>query len=462
MSARTALGSKKKTTEQRVAAALLGLLLGFPVSIAWAASPATPGTPKLILFSTGSVQGYLDKCGCPRAPLGGIDKRQGYMNSVRKRYPRTPQIILDAGNIFDNPGPGGDIKSRGLIEAMNRMGYQAAAVGERELMVGVDHFGQITQRANFPFLSANLIREKERTPWLIPGKVINAGSLKVAVLGLTRFNSALRLPLPGGDTLVTSAPLEAVQTYLPQFKTGADLVILLAALPLDEARILARRVPGIDIIIGAHGGRFTSDPIREGETTLFYLGDEGKYLGQFEIHDSSEGKLTWSARLVQMGDIVPSDPFMADWMVNVMSRAQDAEEEQLVRQAAPQANGRTYLGPGACAPCHAAIVTEWSTSAHSQAFKSLQESPKGFKPSCIPCHVTGPGQAGGFVDVRTTPHLLHVTCESCHGPGASHVQQPDLPYGKTSLTTCTQCHTSAWDPSFNYYQDRQLVNHSGK
>lgn len=439
-------------------AALLFAGLGGPLP---AVSQTSAGNPRLVLFATGGVQGYLDKCGCPRFPLGGIDKRQGQMQVFRKRHPQAPSLLLDAGNFFDNPGPSGDIKSRGLVEAMNRMGYQAAAVGERELISGVDHFGGITQRANFPFLSANLVREKEGTPWLIPGKVIPAGSLRIAVLGVTRFNPSLRLPLPGGDTLVTTDPLEALQTYLPQFRTGADLVIVLAALPLEDARLLARRVPGIDFIFGAHGGKFTAEPIKEGSATLLYLGDEGKYLGQVEVFETARSRPSWNTRLIQLGEAIPGDAAMGDLMVEVMSKAQAAEDAAVVREASAGA-GRSYLGPGACTPCHAAIVGDWSASLHANAYRTLQESPKGFKPSCVPCHVTGHGEPGGFVDSRTTPHLLNVTCESCHGPGAAHVAQPELPYGKTSLTTCTQCHTAAWDPAFNYYQDKQLIDHSGK
>jgi hypothetical protein len=79
--------------------------------------------------------------------------------------------------------------------------------------------------------------------------------------------------------------------------------------------------------------------------------------------------------------------------------------------------------------------------------------------SCIPCHVTGHGQPGGFVDERATPHLVGVGCEACHGAAAEHLADPARPYGKTGLASCTSCHTAEMDPTFNYYRDRQLVMH---
>ncbi len=38
------------------------------------------------------------------------------------------------------------------------------------------------------------------------------------------------------------------------------------------------------------------------------------------------------------------------------------------------------------------------------------------------CHVTGFGKEGGFVDVASTPDLVGVGCEMCHGPGGTYTQ----------------------------------------
>ncbi len=419
--------------------------------------------PDGILLFTGAVNGYLDQCGCARFPLGGLDRRASLAARLRAAYPKSALVWLDGGNFFDTPGPGGEVKTRALVEAMGRLGCVVSGVGERDLLMGVPTFLELTKDAAFPLISTNLVRRSTGEPWLSPGTVVLVDGMRVAVLAVTRENPSFSRPLPDGDELVTDAPAAAVTRFLPRFRQGADLVVVLALLSIDEARLLARRVPEIDLILGAHGSALTAEAIREGRTTIVYAGNEGKNVGQIELFaDPEGGRPSLVTRVRALGDDLTPDREMEAFVVERLAAAQEAERNARVSGApdgAEAGKGVRYLGPGSCTACHSTVVADWSGTPHARAWETLQRNAKRVRRNCVACHVTGFEQPSGFTDAEATPHLLSVGCEACHGPAGDHVAAPDRPYGAISIATCTSCHTAEMDPAFNYYRDLKAVSH---
>ena len=120
-----------------VPALVLAAALAAPAA-STAAPPLVAATPvpDLEILHTGDVQGYLDTCGCKVNPSGGLPRRGWVANQVRTLFPQAGIVLLDAGNFSDNPTSEGEAKTRALVEGMNRLGYAAANVGERDLTAG--------------------------------------------------------------------------------------------------------------------------------------------------------------------------------------------------------------------------------------------------------------------------------------------------------------------------------------
>ena len=109
-----------------------------------------------------------------------------------------------------------------------------------------------------------------------------------------------------------------------------------------------------------------------------------------------------------------------------------------------------------CGNCHVGFQSDWETSAHADAWAGLQDS--GHAQSfCEGCHTVNElGNAseaeGGWV--ATTDDRYHdVQCESCHGPGETHVENPDASQPFASLavaldgtTGCGECHNGTHHP----------------
>ena len=71
------------------------------------------------------------------------------------------------------------------VSVMNRIGYSAMAVGNHELNFGREVLDRALRQAEFPFLSANIIDRDRDAPAFPPYLVLEAGAVRVGVLGLT-------------------------------------------------------------------------------------------------------------------------------------------------------------------------------------------------------------------------------------------------------------------------------------
>jgi len=149
----------------------------------------------------------------------------------------------------------------------------------------------------------------------------------------------------------------------------------------------------------------------------------------------------------------------------------------------------TYVGLGAqasCKNCHGPLPSsypyvydKWVNTGHAKIFKEAMEGTLSdhYSPSCISCHTTGydpDANNNGFDDrdfvypsgpdslgpntwehlLQTSPmamQLANIQCESCHGPGSQHVNNPyDTKAQMMTLATenCAWCHDSGTHHAF--------------
>jgi hypothetical protein len=117
-----------------------------------------------------------------------------------------------------------------------------------------------------------------------------------------------------------------------------------------------------------------------------------------------------------------------------------------------------------CGNCHSGHGRDWLNTAHADAYATLANNP-GAQDFCYSCHtVSSKGNAAaapaGWEAVQDTAYH-DVQCESCHGPGNIHVQEPDAPANAnnpplahvavlgdsaTLARSCADCHSGFHHP----------------
>ncbi|MGD8793013.1 MAG: hypothetical protein PVF47_10705 [Anaerolineae bacterium] len=202
-------------------------------------------------------------------------------------------MLLDTGDALVGGAPLGDLTQGEVVVAgMNLMGYQAMALGPKELSLGRDVLQQRLDEAQFPFLSANVVSSPTGELLVSPYTVLEAGPYRLGILGLTR---AMKEPPPGIQVL---DPQAALERYVPQLAGQAEVIIVLTNLGYRKAVTLVRAVPGIDLLVAARPDQLPEQAIRVPETTAWaVVADQpmtrhtGRRVGHLEVMVRSDGTL---------------------------------------------------------------------------------------------------------------------------------------------------------------------------
>jgi 2',3'-cyclic-nucleotide 2'-phosphodiesterase / 3'-nucleotidase len=213
----------------------------------------------------------------------GLSRTASLINAIRAEA--TNAVLLDNGDFLQG-NPMGDYIAyeRGMdqgqmhpiIAAMNTLGYDASTLGNHEFNYGLTFLMNAVAGANFPVISANVVKTAGATPrediTLLPPYVIldrtvtdGAGASHPIRIGLIGFvppqiMSWDRKHLEGN---VTARDIVATATaYVPQMKEeGADLIVALchsgigdatAIDGMENAAVPLAAVPGIDAILTGH------------------------------------------------------------------------------------------------------------------------------------------------------------------------------------------------------------------
>lgn len=411
---------------------------------------------------------------------------------------------MDTGDFTGDDTVPGRMQTEALIEGMGAMGYQVANLGRRELSHGYDAFVERARKARFELITANIVWQDTGEPIAAPTAVrevaLRAGAkakkIRVGFIGLSKNDPAFLKEGPGGRRIVTTDPLAAAAKHIPALRQKSDLVVALVAMDANQARALPKRAREIDLVLGGEGAVQTrTDDFPEdtkiGRARIFAVGDQGKNVGEVRLHfDAAKAIVAAPRNVIQLTRDWPDEPSLAALMektkvaVNEYHKTQAEASSPFVTAttkhlplapappaatpplpaAAPpappvEARPAAFTGSERCRDCHAEAHGIWEKSGHAHAFDTLVRARQDFNPKCVGCHTVGSGQPGGFVNARATPRLIHVQCESCHGPSSLHPEPLLRGYGRTDTQACRTCHTAENSPEFDPAEYVPRVRH---
>lgn len=469
----------------------LALLLGgftamsFFLSRSGGADEEDPARRFSLVYNVNNA-GYIDVCGCKRKEVrqGSLTRRSSFLRQLRTTGREV--LLLDGGSalypinekIKPEEMPEAQRKAALIVEAYNRMGYAAMAVGPHDLVGGLDHLLELRKAAKFKMLSANLA-DADGKLYFDPHTVIEVAGVRVGVFGLTLDTIPrpyLQKWAPGAQIL---EPLAAAEKAYSELRDRSDLVVALAYLREESNFELVERLKTLEVLIDPYlelGSQKTwlheeDDWVAMKGDSVFLRSDgQGARLGIVDIElrtpdsqlrDGSQadklrelvefGEAT-DAQKAELADLSNENLFRFTRVSLEPHHLTDPDIDQLIEQwklGGDPSKAKhletelplrdQFLTTSGCEGCHAAQTEFWKGTGHAHAYETLKKTNDHRRFDCIGCHTLGYGLA--FLD-RTDPGPYRdVQCESCHGTKPEHAKAPkENPFPRIAKENCLVCH----------------------
>jgi 5'-nucleotidase/UDP-sugar diphosphatase len=259
------------------------------VALLWAVPTlACADTFNLSLLYTNDTHGHLQSFSVDSGkPVGGIAKRAIFMKEKR-RHQKMFWLTLDGGDAISGTALSDVFQGFLDIEAMNRLGYDAMALGVHEFDYGVDVLRQRMAEAKFPVLSANVVLETTGQPFAKPYVIVERGGVKIAIFGLTTAEIESRVAQPNFVGLRVLDPVDTARQLVSQLQGQAEVIVALTHLGVNEDIRLASQVPGIDVIVGGMSHSELQVPMKVGQTLVVQDAMYGKSIGLLKLSFSRD------------------------------------------------------------------------------------------------------------------------------------------------------------------------------
>lgn len=264
----------------------------------------------------------------------GIAKIATLVKRIRKDQPNV--VLIDSGDTIQGT-PLESFHNRKnnqppdpMMLAMNSLNYDAMTVGNHEYNFGLQVLEKARREAKFPWLSANTYETTTGNTHYKPYLIKEFAGVKIGILGLTTPG------IPNWDNpqnyagLEFHEPLLEAKKWVPILRQQEKVDVVVIAMHMglgedlrsgevnpgqvaheNEAVIIAKEVPGVDVIFMGHTHREVPSLFING-VLLTQANYWGKHLARSDIYleKSADGwhVIAKAARTIPVDDRVEPDP----------------------------------------------------------------------------------------------------------------------------------------------------------
>ncbi|MGE4231884.1 MAG: hypothetical protein AB7F43_01010 [Bacteriovoracia bacterium] len=293
--------------------------------------------PGVQIVYSANMRGDIESCNCKKDPAGGVQRRWNLLHSRLSKS----RLSLDSGDLFFYTTPIPPFLERlhmtqalAIVDAYNELKVDVFSPGELDFGAGLENFELLRSRAKFEFVSANILKKNTLQRLLKPFVILTRNGKKIAIFGL--FDESLELP----EELVATNHIDSAKEIVSELAGKVDITIALTHLGYEKDLELARNVPEINAIFGAHSMSYLDPPVLvdngDQKTLIFQTSLRGQHLGLSEGLELSTNGHHEQVLLNELLDSPSGKPNPMDLLLaktrNQLRKIQQESDKELLQE----------------------------------------------------------------------------------------------------------------------------------
>ena len=259
----------------------------------------------------------------------GYSKLAAMKNELSETY--TNVGVVSVGDFVQGGTLGAVSKGEYIVNLMNKVGYDAIALGNHEFDYQLPRLNELNAMSNTKFISCNFQKIGEDKSYFEPYTIVSYGNVDVAYIAITtpetiNSSSPAQFKNDKGELIYTfneSKLYDIVQTNINAAETaGADYVIALSHIGYDESGNLAditdviENTDGFDVVLDAHSHSIIEEKVikdKSGDDVLLTsTGTKFEYIGKLTIKNGA-----FDTELVEVESYTKTDPVVDAYITEI-------------------------------------------------------------------------------------------------------------------------------------------------
>jgi S-sulfosulfanyl-L-cysteine sulfohydrolase len=214
---------------------------------------------------------------------GGYGRIAALLNQIRQENPGQV-LAFDCGDTIHGTYTAVQTEGEVLIPILNSIGFDGMTA-HWEFAYGPERLKEVADQLSYPMLAINCYDEETDELVFDPYVVIEAGSLRVGVIGVAATIIDKTMPLSFSTGVYFTLGNEELPGYVRKLRQEekVDLVVLVSHLGFPQELKLAREVDGIDVLLSGHTHNRVYRPALVNGTIVIQSGCHGSFLGRLDL-----------------------------------------------------------------------------------------------------------------------------------------------------------------------------------